>query len=268
MARPRRPIDTLPEAHFDFRREHGVHRFTLSGGERVTAVSQPSWQAFVASTARMGDPGDYLLGPELITVSPEPTPAELPEVPAMLQRRHEQMRVLSRWWRHTTLLLGSLTLNTPRPRNELLFLRGGEIIGHNPKLPYLASEAVVFHQAYNPSEHQQPDRATVGLICSDLLFHSKEGREQIALLHRDLEAEYVDPIGPEVRTLLVSASWITPYLPGIRPEQEDARFIVPLQYAVRNLMDRHPGIQDVVMADQMPPRTPASGPVNFHAQRA
>ncbi|HEX7963368.1 MAG TPA: hypothetical protein VF466_02140 [Candidatus Saccharimonadales bacterium] len=268
MAKPRRPIETLPEAHFDFRREHGTHRFTLSSGERVTAVSQPSWQAFVASAARMGNPGDYLLTPELITVSPEPTPAEFPQVPAMLESRHDKMRILSRWWPDAILVLGSLTLDTPRPRNELLFLQGGQITGHNPKLPYLASEAEVFHQAYDPSEHQQPNRTTVGMICSDLLFHSKEGGEQITMLHRNLAAEYVDPIGPDVRTLLVSAAWITPYIPGIRPEQEGVRFIDPLQYAVRNLMDRHPGIQDVVMADQLSPGTPASGPVNFHAQRA
>jgi hypothetical protein len=255
----------LPPVDFTFVREHGVHQFELIDGDTVTAISQPTWGAFAYSLGATAERGSYVVSPELIVASPE---SRDPEATRLLAaRRIEQTKQMSWQFPQTTVLLGALTFDTPRPRNELLFIRGGQEVGRTPKMPYSPAEASLFHQAYDPAEQQQPDPHTLAIICSDLLFHRWRGSGQ-ELEGRDLGAEYVDPIGPEVRTLLVSACWITPFVEGIKPEHETARFITPLRFAVGSLMHRHPNLQDVVMADQLPPGTPASGPVNFHARRA
>jgi hypothetical protein len=260
-------VTDFPPADFTFVREHGTHQFPLVSGERVTAISEPSWDRFAAALEQVERPGAYVLSPELIVASPEPS--SLDEVPAMVERRIDEARTLSQRMPQTTLLLGSASMTGTRIRNELLFVRNGEITGHSPKLPYMPGEAQVFHQVYDPREHQQPDRRTVGMICSDLIFHSRRGWGQAGLPGRDLEAEYVDPIGPDVRTVLISGIWITPYdhALGHNPSIEEPRFIDPIKWAVRKLMHDHPRLQDVVMADQMPPGAPGSGPVNFHARR-
>jgi hypothetical protein len=259
--------DQFPAVNITFVREHGVHQFELSGGGLVTTISQPSWERFATALSRVDNPGDFILSPELITVSPEPSPGEMAGMPDVVEQRTEQVRTVSQRMPETTIVLGSLAFDTPRPRNTLLFVRDGEMTGRSPKLPYLAAESAVFHQAYDPAEHQRPAPQTDAIICSDILFHRDRGQYQEGLPDRDLVAEYIDTIG-NARTLLVSSLWISPYIPGIKPEHEEARFVNPLRYAAGSFFYHHPSLQDIVMADQLPAGTPASGPVNFNARRA
>jgi hypothetical protein len=93
---------------------------------------------------------------------------------------------------------------------------------------------------------------------------------QQALPNRDLSAEYRDPIGPDVTTVLVSGQWATPYDSAITDlAYEEPRYMDPLKFEAGRLMNDYPAIQDVIMCDQMPPgTTTGSGPFTFHAQRA
>jgi hypothetical protein len=268
MPAPIYDAQKFPPADIRFTRAHGTHVYTLADGGRVTGISQPSWERFSAALGRVDDPGRFILSPELITVSPEPSPAEFADLPERVAERVDMMRDASRLWPDTTILLGSLTFDTLRPRNVAHFIRGGEVTGTNPKLPYMLSEVKAFHQAYDPAEHQQPDRATVAMICSDLLFHHWRGRTDPQILGRSLEQEYVNPITSDVTTVLVSALWATPHVPDLGLEYEERRFADPLRFEAGRIMHDHPSVQDVIIVDQLPAGTAAATtPFNMHARR-
>jgi len=159
-----------------------------------------------------------------------------------------------------------------RPDRSLigLHIRDGAEVGRYHKKPFLAPEAGAFRQDYNPGDDGRLDRITIAMVCSDLLFHRTEGQGQMGMPGVDLHARYIDPIRPDVRTLLVNGRWITP-TPGMQeatPAIEYLRFIAPLEYTARYLLSRHPNLQEIIMADQLPPDAWASGPANFHARRA
>jgi len=259
----------FPPVDARFYRTHGALTCTLADGSYMTGISQPSWERFSAALSRIeDDPGRFILSPELITVSPEPSPAEFARLPERVAERVETVQGASRQWPNTTVILGSLTFDTPKPRNVLHFIKNGEITGTNPKLPYLSAEAGVFHQAYDPAEQQRPDRTTVAMICSDLLFHSWRGRTEPQILGRDLSQEYANPITPDTTTVLVSALWATPHIPDLGLEYEKRRFVDPLHFQAGRILHEHPNVQDIIVIDQLPAGTAAAtAPFNMHATR-
>lgn len=256
-----------PAARFRFERKHGTHTFNLKDGRRVSAISQPSWNGFEVALQQLDNPGDYVVSPELITVSPAPT--SLAGIENIIAGRTARALEISQQMPQTTILLGSVAIlsRSVKPRNVMHFVRDGQIVGTTPKMPYLDTEARFFYQAYNAAEQRKPDSQTLGMICSDIQFHAKQGRVQLGLPDRNLGAEYVDPISPQVNTVLIGAHWIAPYDLSLGGDLETERFIDPLKISVRDLMTAHPNLTDIVMCDQLAPGTSFSGPVNFHAQR-
>jgi hypothetical protein len=268
MRAPIYNAEEFPRADIRFIRAHGTHAFPLADGGRVTGISQPTWERFSAALGQVENPGRFILSPELITVSPEPSPAKFAGLPERVAGRVGMVQEASRLWPDTIIILGSLSFTEARPRNVAHFIRDGEVSGTNPKLPYLSTEAAAFHQAYNPAEHQQPDRATVAMICSDLLFHHWRGQADPQILGRDLRQEYINPITPEVTTVLVSALWATPHVPDMGLEYEERRFADPLRFEAGRIMHDHPNVQDVIVIDQLPAGTvAATAPFNMHARR-
>jgi len=258
-----------PEQNVTIRREHGIFQYPLAAGGHVTAISQPGWEHFAGALTNLNDPGQYVVSPELITTSP--IPEDLSRIGGIIAERSDQVREVSRRWPETTFILGTLSVGqTALPRNGTTFYRAGAEVGRNPKMPYIPGEAAIFHAAYDPAEHRQPDTETVAMVCSDLSFHSGRGKQYV-WEDRDVRTEYVDPISPDVRTIFISSMWIVPAiqtgLQNMHSDMERRRFVSPVRVNILRLMQQHPGVQDVIMVDQLPPGSPGFGPINVHARR-
>lgn len=249
----------MSKYHFtvEFTREYTTHDINLPSDERVTVVSDPTWDSCADSLAMLENPGKYILTPELITTVERPQAIHID--PAVIASRVKDVQEISLEYPDSTILLGTPTGDSPmsKQHNGLLFIRNGNITGQTWGLPphSQASPGSFYQPTVRPEETVQP------VVGSDLLRYAAQ-----CCLDGQQEAPRQNSIGPAAKTILASSCWITPdsvNYPGATQTaaEQYVRQICGL------LFENCAQLETVVMCDRLAVDMFVEQPLNFVARR-
>jgi len=269
------------EASANFVGEQGVYKFDLANGAVVTGISANTWESFTENFESLrGNPqsvGSIILTPELITIAPYEIGDPLDALQVNVEERIMAARDMSNVWPDSTLILGT-TMSGPmaaKPKNALLYIKAGEIVGQTSKLPYLPVGVEASYERATSARVSQPlpDMPNIlPMISSDLLFHRLRTDTKVTFLaNGGSEEPYVNPITSQTDTLLVGACWQRPLLEGVSKVRREEDYVFPLHVAAQSLFRTHATLQDILVIDRMPgistPISEPTAPINVHYRR-
>ena len=269
------------ETALNFLGDEGVYNLELANGTAVTGISTDTWESFAEAFESLREnpqpAGNIIVAPELITIAPYEIGDPYEALGVNVEERIANARDMSAAWPDSTLILGTPTTSPTgaKPKNSLLYVKAGEIIGQASKLPLLVGVETPYERATSAQVSQPlPDMSNVlPIISSDLLFHRLREDDKIAFLANGRprpEDTYTDPITPQTDTLLVSACWQRPLLEKGKVRR-DADYVTPLHAAAQALFRKYAALQDIVVIDRMPgittPTSQPVAPINVHYRR-
>jgi hypothetical protein len=243
----------------DYRREPGIHRFTLSDNTPVTAIAEPSWERFQEAFSTLPATSGYIISPELIT-----SPLALNETRASkaeIQAKVDIVRELSSEHPDAHILLGSASFDDEDTmRNSLHVIVDGHIRGFIDKRGIMWP---VEGREFSRKLRLQSELKSIGhsaLVCSDLITALSFGLGE-RVPKKD---EY---ISPAAETLLVSSCWAVPQYDHLNtPRSGDERFLGPLERTITGIFQGYPNLKEVVMVDRAMPISETS-PYTAHFKR-
>lgn len=253
-----------------FDRNYGVKPIELASGDIVMRISVPEWADFVMTMIHQpGHPpgsyatGPFMLTPELITSTDIP-PNTIHANRDRVAQRVTTARELSAMRPNSHLLLNTVIFDDshPKPRIGTLHMYDGAIKGRAFKISANnPQERETFAQIMSPDDTvtRAVKRARAAgdivppfwgvqpLTCADFIDHS-------------------DILHPKTTAALISSCWSMPADPETHPPE--ARQLMFLEDLCTQAFTEHPNLQDIVMADRLPPNSKAVGPYNLHAYRS
>ena len=239
---------------FGYEREYGQHDFTLEGGDEVSVISHPTWEAYWQQLQNASFLGRVVLSPELIT-SPRPEDGDV-DPRELIETRIAQVRDFSRGHPDSTFALGTATFQhtagSDRPANSLVFIsRGGQVAQTNKTLSMYPAE----QQVFTLRQERRVPLSVLGMsamICSDLI--TETSRLELLepwLTHSDNPAP-ASKIDMNSTTALLSACWATALDSALNVDPEQ-RFRIQLEARIINLFRQRPALRDLVIADRVAP---------------
>lgn len=250
----------------EYARSYGQHDFVAAEDRTVSVISEPDWKNFFARLSNADSLGDVVLTPELIT-----SPGAIEEIPAkrpVIEERIEAVREVSQRYAGTVIVLGTATFNG-HPANSQLFIKGGEIIGQvNKGFSYHQAEKSQFKLGEMPNGGGTGlGSGIAGLICADLVAEARTLLQfPVAGSTKSDGLEYRPKTGLDTKTVLLSSCWAVPavndrLIDGFWTNPEE-RFRPQLENSVALLFRMRPALQEVIVADRVPPMSDLSGPLN------
>ncbi len=268
------------ELRLNFIRNESVHNFDLANGTTVTGILADTWEDFAGTFESLrNNPatiGSIILAPELITIAPYEMGDPSDVLQVNVEERITAARDMSTVYPDSTLILGTPTTDpaAAKPKNSLLYIQAGEIVGQTSKLPYLPEGMETPYERATSAQVSQPlpDMPHIlPIISSDLLFHHLPTESKVAFLaNGGPEEPYADPITTQIDALLVSACWQRPLLENADKVHRNAGYFLPLNMATQSLFRAYATLKDILVVDRMPGMstlTEPTGPINVHYRR-
>lgn len=150
-------------------RESGVFVYNLTDGVQIAGVSGGSWEEFRELLSKVSPTEKLVVSPELITDT-NGSDEEIVMRREKIESRVAEMIDFSSSRPVTTFLLGTpLFVNPRKPRNSLLFIKNGEIVGCvNKRCGATREENECFEMVSEERPFLIPGTNTAVLICADL----------------------------------------------------------------------------------------------------
>jgi hypothetical protein len=239
-------------------RETGVCRYSLVDGPEVVGVSGNTWEEYVGLLYEVS-PGDkYVVSPELITCTGMDFEDMIGNID-LINQRIESVIDFSNNFSETIFVLGTpLFVDENRPRNSVLLIKNGEIIGvTNKRSGATVAENRYFDLIAEESPFLLPGTQTALLICADLptaTLYTNPNNENILLeslrlsKREHLIGKKVELLPSSATSLVVVACW------GVggqwaEPGKEDFYYGMQLRNIAWRIM-RETNIKEVVVVDR------------------
>lgn len=169
MENQEKGIRTLipPKETYNF--SHGIHRYKLHDDTLVTAVSAQTWSEYIKYLSQITDKDRLVVSPELMTFTGQPL-AEVNSARQTIEKRIEEIKEMSKKRKQVLFLLGTPTFPAKgKPRNSILYIQNGKIIGSTNK----RSGVTPAERDYFDLPAEEPAALIPGtnigvLICADL----------------------------------------------------------------------------------------------------
>lgn len=242
--------------------KHGLHRLTFSSGEVVTAISAQTWSEYLSYLKQINKQDKLVVSPELITFAGQPL-HQVGESKKKIESRINQITDLSTQYPNTTFLLGTPSFKTPKPRNTILVIENGQVLGKTHKRSGATqAERNNFNLPVEEPPFLIPGTNIAVLICSDLATSSLYSRPHLdkdifnTTLERIGRESFIDKnptfIHTHAKKLILPSCW------GVGGNQElmkprDANSYYHLQ--LRNLawaLFNNSQLEEIIIVDRTP----------------
>lgn len=276
--------EVLPFAHLKetYNPTHEVHRYRLRGGEVVAAVSAQTWPEFINHLSQIGDDDNLVVSPELMTFTGQPL-VEVDSARQLIETRVNEVRERSKKHPNSVFLLGTPTFpETGKPRNSVVYIRGGEIIGCTNK----RSAPTYQEREYFDLPAEEPPALVPGtsigvLICADLATTSlylrlgSPSEQALRMVGRaSLIGKKPTFIHPKAKSLVLPSCWgVGGMREFIEPGNADSYYRAQLRAIAAHVLRDTP-VQEIVVSDRVPvvgeelkPSTPTK-PCNAFLERS
>jgi len=251
------PFAGLEEA---YNHTHEIHRYRLRGGEIVAAVSARTWPEYIGYLSRVSDEDKFVISPELMTFPDRPL-SEIAGARQLIEARVEEVREISKKHPRATFLLGTPTFpETGKPRNSVVFIRNGEVVGStNKRSGAIPEERRYFDLPAEEPAALVPGTSTGVLICADLAtaamyLRSASPPERVLRLagRSNLIGTCPTFLHPQAESLVVLSCWGIGARPGfVKPGAADEYYRSQLRSIAAQVL-RESSVQEIVMADRVP----------------
>lgn len=256
----------LSSLNQEYRLTHGIHHWSLPEGT-LAAVSASTWTDFRALMEQVDESSPFVASPELITTADD----EMDIIdPAVIQARIRELQDISKRIPDTTILLGTPSFEGGgKPKNSVLYLRDGSVIGQTHKrAPATQWERDNFTFEAEETPSVIPGTSMGVLICSDLALISLYDRPSydlnatLRLIGKsNLIGKTPRFIHEEAQSLVVVSCWGVGSQFG-RGSDPDEYYQFQLRCIAANVLRDIEQIKQIVMID----RTSASSDSDdFHA---
>ena len=242
--------------------EHGLHRLNFSSGETVTAVSAQTWSGYLSYLKQINRRDKLVVSPELMTFTGRPL-HEVSKARDEIENRIDEIKKFSIQHPNTTFLLGTPTFEMTKPRNSILVIKVGEVIGQTHKRSgATAKERDNFDLPVEELPMIIPGTDIGVLICADLATTSiflRPGQDQEIFneaLRRSGRESFVGKqptfLHPQTKKLILPSCW------GVGGNQQlikpgDANNYYKLQ--LRNLawsLFENSKLEEIIIVDRTP----------------
>lgn len=253
-------------SYLDLRESEGVQHFPI-GDKVLTGISSSTWGDFISQLEGLESPGDYIVSPELITVSGVSWDSER-QLATLAKERIAQAMEASRRFPPQTLLLGTpLVLpHTKSLTNSVIAIRNGVIVGRTDKRTMADPDERIF---FKPNAEVSPftlSGTDIGvLICSDFVYARLFGEGsfqtpnkwmagqiraygQVHLLGKDVQM-----ISPDMRRLIVISCWgvgSNNFSDKRTQDSINEDYLLALRNSAAYVMRIYPQIEEIVMIDR------------------
>ncbi len=160
----------LPSA--EYFRSTGVFRAKLESGVEIVGVSGNTWEEYSDLLKSVSPTDRFVASPELIT-SAGMSFDEMAENTNLINQRIEELVNFSTDFKETVFVLGTPLFVNERPRNSVLVIKAGEIVGvTNKRFGATDEENQFFEMIPEETPLLLPNTNTAIVICSDLVLAS------------------------------------------------------------------------------------------------
>jgi hypothetical protein len=256
----------LSSLNQEYRLNHGIHHWCLPEGS-LAAVSASTWTDFRELMEQIDERSPFVVSPELITAAEEGS--DIVD-PVIIQKRICELQDISQRVPDTTILLGTPSFESRgKPKNSVLYLRDGNVIGQTHK----RAPATQWERDNFTFEAEEPPSIIPGtsmgvLICSDLALISLYDRPSydlnatLRLIGKsNLIGKAPRFIHDEAQSLVVVSCWGVGSQFG-RGYDPDEYYQFQLQCIAASVLRNTEQIRQIVMVDRT---SASSGSDDFHA---
>jgi hypothetical protein len=251
-----RKYEQLPEEWYF--RDTGVFGASFETGVEIAGVSANSWEEYQGYLDKVKPSDKYVVSPELITCAGMSF-EDLVRNESLINNRIEEVVVFSKKYFDTCFLLGTPLFVNVKPRNSVLVIKAGEIVGvTNKRHGATNEENDYFEMIAEEPPLLLPDENVGLVICSDLALASLyAGTDQMMVDEvlrisgkTDLIGKSVSILPSGVSSLLLVACWGV----GSRFVEEGEQD----QYYKNQLMSiawrvmRNSGVREMIVVDRVP----------------
>ena len=197
----------------EYFRSTGVFRTSFESGLEIAGVSVNSWEEYLVYLSRLSPTDKYVVSPELITCAG----MKFDELDReKINKRIENVVDFSGKFSKSYFLLGTPLFVNERPRNSVIIINNGEIIGvTNKRIGATDEEIRFFEMVPEETPLLLPGSNVPVVICSDLALaslFSEQYTDQLNEILRlsgksDLIGRAVSVLPKEARSVLVIACW-------------------------------------------------------------
>lgn len=245
-----------------YKREHGIYRWQLSSGNKVTALSAQTWQAFSSLLRRITIEDEIIVSPELMTFAGQPLETVL-DTKEDIQGRVSEVLTFSKKFPNSFFLLGTPTFDkSEKPKNSVVFIKNGVVIGSTSKRSGATEEERSnFSFVANEPPALVPGTKLGLLICSDVSTASISFNEDTQRLKRVLELSHKDNligikptlIDPVAEDLIVPSCWgVGGNLNWMRGFDPDDYYRLQLRNISFYVFSQHNTLREIVIIDRVP----------------
>jgi len=247
---------SLQETYY---REIGIHRYSLMDRTEIVGVSANTWEEFRRMIDFVSPDTPIVAGPELITCAGDAF-TDLVTNRNLINERLDEMLEFSATRIKTLFVIGTpLFVDSGRPRNSALLIKGGKIVDvTNKRSGASIEENNSFDLVADERSLLLPGTKTAILICADLPTAAMFAYPKNDFFDRTLELSNrqrltgrdVQLIPPSATSLLVIACWGTG---GSWVQEGNADEYYRMQ--LRNIVWRltvATKIKEVVVVDRVP----------------
>ncbi len=250
------PYAWLPNG--EYFRSTGVFRAKFESGVEIAGVSANSWEEYWENLDGVSPTDKYIVSPELITCAGMRF-EDLRKNEDVINGRIEKLIDLSNKFSDSYFLLGTPLFVNEKPKNSVLVIRSGEIIGAtNKRYGATNEENEFFEMLPEESPMLLPNTNTAIVICSDLVLaslYAGYSEEMIGEILRvsgknDLKGKKLEVLPDNVESVLLVSCWS---VGGrfVSEGQEDDYYRNQLRNITWRLM-RETTVKEVMVVDRVP----------------
>lgn len=244
---------------------YGIIRWNLKDQKikKLTGISADKWTDFTNNLSQINEFDKLIVSPELITCT-EIESENVTESKELIESRIEQTKKFSMNFPETTIVLGTAIFGEEeKPKNGVLFIKNGEVIGQTAKRAGVDSwEKRNF--VFDPEEKAVliPETNLGVLICSDIrasnisFFNPEELDENLTLSgFENLVGHKTEFIHQEAKGMIVPTCWgmteneVWKNLPS---NTLDMLFQRGLTVEALGMMRHTPQIEEIAIIDRIP----------------
>ena len=198
----------------EYFRDTGVFRSSFESGLEIAGVSANSWEEYLEYLSRLSPTDKYVVSPELITCAGMDFEA-LQTNKDLINQRIDSVVNLSNNFGDSYFLLGTPLFVNKKPRNSVLVIKNGVIVGvTNKRYGATVLENEFFEMIPEETPLLLPETQTPIVICSDLALASlyvgkNENLDEILKISGRIELidKHVEVLPSSSKSILVVAGW-------------------------------------------------------------
>ena len=200
----------------EYFRGTGVFRASVERELEITGISANSWEEYWGLLDLVSTNDKYIVSPELVTCAGVNF-ANLAKNENLINERIDSVIELSKGFKDSYFLLGTPLFVNEKPRNSVLVIKNGDVVGvTNKRYGATELENEFFEMIPEETPLLLPESQTPIVICSDLALASLRTEDEeifegvLRLSGRSgLIGKQIQVLPQEAKSVLVVACWAT-----------------------------------------------------------